>query len=897
MTDGKETPVAPDHDLTALEQDFNTVMEAMSEDDSLDHFRVEFEKMFTAFRRSHFSEQKLAKKCQDLTQDLLGNAAKMQAAVKLAQGDHSTIEALKKEIEKAWKMVDTANDKDFQARETVKTLMEEVKSLQNILEEGSRIPSDYATIDELKLENKRLQIEVDELTKTAETLSRETSETMAAQKKVEADLRINTEDAQKIADRFELVKQEHRREKNAKERANFQCEELVFLLRMRENELAMKNNAIHKLDAAIMNLRTHIRESNEKKQALIRKIDTAEKQLYHTQQSIADSVDTTSELMERLMELDQEARKKEGAITSVREEIQRVERVRDRDFKEVVRITQVNDNIRQDKANLIQQKIQLEHRINTLNREKKDLLESLGMVHREKEILQKQGLKEDKRRQVVEKMLKNEELNLADLRESIEREKEISIRLKNSLLKLEKEREMCRTEVSQVNRQQVSAEEELKMAIAFCEETQKCIEESEAKLSQQQKRYELVRTERNQFSKKLVEAQDEIVELKQRFKILDHQIAQFKEDLHIKGKRYVEESSKRKMAITRLGKARRLVNEYGAQFEKAKMESEAVSLKIRQLIKIVSNCDKELSAQRQRFLKMSNERDLLGSQLIRRNDELALLYDKLRIHQETQSTGEEAYRLRIDDLRLLRNKIRELRRQSLLAINRSKEVYPLKKRLRALEYDIAAEQSKVAALSEELESPQNAQRWRPVEGKDPTAEELAKKSADLQKRLVSKSEEALEKELIYQEKERLVTELEAIIARQPHPEIAQHLNLYHKDLLRKNAKMKQAASELNMTTTHIAELKYEAQRLRHELQRTKRAYYELKVKSDMVINPPLSALLPCLNSSFQGSSSKRDSKTLGSSDGSPTGNFTNSSSVSLPVLPQLAPKHDGKSVR
>ena len=35
------------------------------------------------------------------------------------------------------------------------------------------------------------------------------------------------------------------------------------------------------------------------------------------------------------------------------------------------------------------------------------------------------------------------------------------------------------------------------------------------------------------------------------------------------------------------------------------------------------------------------ERDILGTQLIRRNDELSLLYEKVRIHQATLAKGEK----------------------------------------------------------------------------------------------------------------------------------------------------------------------------------------------------------------------------------------------------------------
>ncbi len=37
---------------------------------------------------------------------------------------------------------------------------------------------------------------------------------------------------------------------------------------------------------------------------------------------------------------------------------------------------------------------------------------------------------------------------------------------------------------------------------------------------------------------------------------------------------------------------------------------------------------------------MINERDILGTQLIRRNDELALLYEKLRIQDSALTRGE-----------------------------------------------------------------------------------------------------------------------------------------------------------------------------------------------------------------------------------------------------------------
>jgi predicted nucleic acid-binding Zn-ribbon protein len=57
-------------------------------------------------------------------------------------------------------------------------------------------------------------------------------------------------------------------------------------------------------------------------------------------------------------------------------------------------------------------------------------------------------------------------------------------------------------------------------------EFQKKTIEAEAKLKQQQQLYEAVRSDRNVYSKNLTETQDEIAEIKRRYKIVMHQIAQ-----------------------------------------------------------------------------------------------------------------------------------------------------------------------------------------------------------------------------------------------------------------------------------------------------------------------------------------------------------------------------------
>jgi len=55
------------------------------------------------------------------------------------------------------------------------------------------------------------------------------------------------------------------------------------------------------------------------------------------------------------------------------------------------------------------------------------------------------------------------------------------------------------------------------------------------------------------------------------------------------------------------------------------------------------------------------ERDLIGAQLVRRNDELSLVYEKIKIIAMTLHKGELQYKERLEDIRILKLEIHNLR--------------------------------------------------------------------------------------------------------------------------------------------------------------------------------------------------------------------------------------------
>jgi hypothetical protein len=76
-------------------------------------------------------------KCRELNVELVTNSAKVQSAMKLSEDDKNAIASLRKEIEKAWKMVDAAHEKEQRAKETIQSLRIEINNLSRLIEQGA----------------------------------------------------------------------------------------------------------------------------------------------------------------------------------------------------------------------------------------------------------------------------------------------------------------------------------------------------------------------------------------------------------------------------------------------------------------------------------------------------------------------------------------------------------------------------------------------------------------------------------------------------------------------------------------------------------------------------------------------------------------------------------------
>merc|ERR1712070_452783 len=243
----------------------------------------------------------------------------------------------------------------------------------------------------------------------------------------------------------------------------------------------------------------------------------------------------------------------------------------------------------------------------------------------------------------------------------------------------------------------------------------------------------------------------------------------------------------------------------------------------------------EADEERQRQLKehdaIVSERNILGTQLIRREEELAKIYEKIKIHWSSMQHGETRYQECLASIEFFRARIQTMQSERDQSYAQLSDISDIKDTTQQLERELLHEQTKVRALAEELDRPLNVHRWRGLESSDPQRFELVKKIQSLQKRIISKTEEVVEKDLLIQEKERLYVELKNILGRQPGPEVAEQLSVYQSNLKQKISQMKAVANELDMYKLQVDEFRRDITGIADELVTVKKQYFAERARA------------------------------------------------------------------
>lgn len=819
----------------ALENDFQEVLKELIGDKSLEHFRLEYEKLHRALKKSHESEKRLIKKCKELNSEIVSNATKVQTALNLSKDDQMTIQNLKKEIERAWKMVEASHEKEQRAKETIHNLKAEITNLNSLVEQGAGLSVNQEnTVNSLITQRDDLLKTRDKLESQVQRMTQENISLTETVQKHESEKLQGEVEITNLRDMLNAKRTEAERELRRRERLEKELQELKQSLESRNKNLRAIQNSIKEQEDLKGLHDKQLKDQKSVVEALAEKEEKLQADIDKLKKETKDDEERRKKLHEENVELGKELKVKAEEMKACAQEKDKAQKA----FDQLKRKKALEDDerheiemsrgvLRSDTENLIREIDQLRKQVEVDSK-------AVAEIMRERETLYRSVLRTDDRTKNQSELVKHHDSRKQLLEKDVTRVKADLQDAIKRVYELDKTREKYGIELSLANSKHMAALEELKNRDNKISELKKNHADVKGKLAQQKQAYEAVRTERNLFSKNLVESQDEIAEMKRKFKIMYHQIEQLKEEIKEKDQALIKES----WDHTRMNKQCEQIKD---QMEKAKKKQQQLQgqketqlSEIKKLESRLQEAEVERNSQKRKYEEIISERDILGTQLIRRNDELALLYEKIKIQQRTLQGGEISYKQRLEESRALAIRTAAYKRELLIAGRKVSDIDELKREVFQLQRELLRERTKVKALSEELENPLNVHRWRKLEGTDPAMYETMQKVKTLQKRLISKTEEAVEKDLAIQEKEKLYLEMRNLLQKQPGPEIVEEVAKQQQSLKEKTKGMKAMAAELNMYHAQLNDYKDEIERLTKELQDTKRRYFEQRRREQLL---------------------------------------------------------------
>lgn len=687
----------------SLESDFQEVLNELLGDKSLDRFRVEYEKLHRALKKSHSQEKRLLGKCRELNAEIVNNAAKVETALKLSQEDQNTIAALKKEVEKAWKMVDASAEKEVKAKEAAEKLKHEMAALTQEVEQGAGIKDSQETVlAEVMRQKDDLQKVVEEKAEAIKDLNIRADDLTQTLADVEATLARREEQVKEQQETLDRRQMEEERERRRKERLDKEMNELKERLEERHIQHSQLEDHLNKTLEENHALTGKLKDSRSSMEKYLRDYDT----LYQKTQRLTEELDAqiiqSQQLAMENNSFQEQLKKQHLEVTKTHNDHNIIQRKLDREKKNSLDLVQQIDSGKKANATLQGQIVQLNNEILTHKRHEEQLNVKIDSLKRASELGQKQIQREQKKCKAVADQVKANERSQKNLENEISAFKQEASKQRKLIFQLEKDREKYGVEASEAKAKYMQALEEIKLREMQKAELQKKVTEGEVKLKQQQQLYEGVRSDRNLYSKNLIETQDEISEMKRKFKIMNHQIEQLKEEITAKDLALVKEHFDHKRAEKEGEQLKNELSKIKKLLEASEKTIASQNAEIQKLTGLIKKMDESTLSQRKEYDQVINERDILGSQLIRRNDELALLYEKLKIMHSTLRKGEEQYRERVQDIRILKLKIKDYRREVQVYKHGRNNTNELQREVYHLQKELLQAQTQVKALSEEV---------------------------------------------------------------------------------------------------------------------------------------------------------------------------------------------------
>ncbi|NWH15840.1 CFA58 protein, partial [Grus americana] len=493
-----------------LEKDFQEVINLLQGDKTLEKFRIEYEKLHAVMKKSHENEKRLMEKCRELSAELVVNSSKVAALTKLSKDDQETISSMKTEIEKAWKMVDTAYEKEQKAKEIINSLQEEIARLTNLVEQGSGLSlgQEYDIRDLLKLKEEitkeRDQL-LSEVVKLRQGLTQATEQQQDTERaKNEADQSI-----MQLQQEIQLHQNEASREARKKEKMEKELKNLLAEMDNKQAEIKNLQQHIQKNKEEQLKIEQHLKEQKILNERAGKELEQFQMRNNKLMQESEQHRVMFEEVMQDIQQKTAELKARDDEVTQMHLEISKLNKVRDV-LQNKLRVAEEQKVDAGHERNTLKNQISgLERELEAAKKQAEIDRKAIDELVRERDMLSKNLVKATSATQKQINLVKLHEQSKKNLEEEIQNYKNEAQKQRKIIYQLEKERDCFINETSELKQKILQHLKDIEIREMQICDYEKKIEESAIKLKQQQNSCEAVRTERNLYSKNLIEAKVE----------------------------------------------------------------------------------------------------------------------------------------------------------------------------------------------------------------------------------------------------------------------------------------------------------------------------------------------------------------------------------------------------
>ncbi|KAG2460072.1 CC146 protein, partial [Polypterus senegalus] len=296
---------------------------------------------------------------------------------------------------------------------------------------------------------------------------------------------------------------------------------------------------------------------------------------------------------------------------------------------------------------------------------------------------------------------------------------------------------------------------EIKGKNLVIEEHKKKFQEVQARLKVFAKMYDIIKNERNKCVNLIQTASQRTAEMQEKCKILENEIEILRTKAVNKDRalqkiklKHMNSHIMRDSLRNDISKVSRILHGMRDKREEQKMD-------IGKLTSLINQAEEDMVKLREKYQTAVQNRNERGVQLIEREEEVCIFYEKVNVQDCLIRNGNMEIQAMEEEIKFLKLLIAEEERQIELTRKNVPNKKSMESDLTLLQIQLSQCQDRTLELEKTLEDPSKESRTRILEGKDMSPPQLTKKIEELEMRLAEKEEKLLEKDLIYEQVTRL----------------------------------------------------------------------------------------------------------------------------------------------